>query len=95
MLNKRTAILVLTGLNLFLLAALILSSYSPPAVYGQVRGRPGDYMMATMQIHEDRAAVAVINGPQGVMGVFAPHPQTGKLGRLEVRNLTRDFNTAR
>ena len=72
MLKKRSIIVGLIGLNLLLLAGLIVFSYSPSAAYAQSRGRAGDFMMATIQMHPDYDAVAVINGPAGGMYVFRP-----------------------
>ena len=93
--NKQFAIRVLIGVNVALLAGLILSVSNPPLAEAQVRGRPGDYMMATVQFHEDRDALVVINCPRNVMGVFLTHPQTGKMGRLALRDLSNDFSSAR
>lgn len=93
MLSKRSIIVALTGLNLLLLAALILSSYSPPAAFAQGRGRPGDFMMATCQIHSDYDALAVFNTQKGMMYTFVPRESSGafKLVPTGFRNMARDF----
>ena len=94
MLSKRAIIVALTGLNLLLLAVLILFNYSPPTAYAQRGGgRPGDYLMATAQIHSDYDALAIINIPAGVMHVFVPRevPGGAKLAWTATRNLNRDF----
>ena len=92
-LSKRSIIVALTGLNLLLLAALILSSYTPPAAYAQGRGRAGDYLMATVQIHEDLDALTVINIPRGFLYVFRPQQTRNgaKLALTGQRNLNTDF----
>ena len=92
--NKKSIIVGLVGLNLLLLAGLILASYDPPAANAQVRGgRAGDFLMATIQIHEDYDAVAIINVPLGAMHIFVPREtKTGaKLVWTDSRNLNRDF----
>jgi hypothetical protein len=93
-LSKRTIIVALVGLNLFLLGALILSSYAPPAAYAQVRGRPGDFVMATTQIHKDIDALTVIHTPTGAMHVFVPQESKNgaSLQYVMTRDLNRDFN---
>lgn len=93
MTRKHSIIVGLVGLNLLLLAGLILSSYSPPAAYAQGRGRPGDYLMATCQVHEDYEALAVVNTQQGGMYVWIPRETGGtiKLAPTGVRNLATDF----
>ncbi len=92
--NKKSAIVGLVGLNLFLLAALILTSYEPPEALAQRRpGRAGDFLMCTVQIHEDYDAVAIINVPVGAMHVFVPRETSAgaKLTWTDTRNLNRDF----
>ncbi len=92
--NKKSIIVGLVGLNLLLLAALILASYDPPTANAQVRGgRAGDFLMATVQIHEDYDALAIINVPLGVMHVFVPRETKAgaKLAWTDTRNLNRDF----
>ena len=93
MFSKRSTIVALTGLNLLLLAALILSSYAPPSAYAQGRGRAGDYLMATVQIHEDYDALTIINVPRGFLHVFVPREIKGgaKLAWTNTRNLNTDF----
>ncbi|MCB9851062.1 MAG: hypothetical protein H6817_10215 [Phycisphaerales bacterium] len=93
MFTKRSAIVALTVLNLLLLAGFVLSSYSLPTAHAQGRGRPGDYVMATCQIHEDYDAIAVINIQQGGMYVWVPRETKGgvTLAPTGSRNLALDF----
>ena len=90
---KRGIIVGLIGLNLLLLAGLILSSYSMPAAYAQSRGRPGDFLMATCEIHEDYDALAIINIQEAAMFVWVPREVKGgvTLAPTGTRNLTHDF----
>lgn len=91
--RKRTLITTLVGLNLALLAALILCCYEPPAAQAQSRGRPGDYVMTTCQIRTDYDALAIINSQKGLMFVFVPRQvrNGAKLVSTGFRNLNRDF----
>ncbi len=93
MLSKRGIIVALVGLNLALAAGLILCSYSPPAAYAQGMGRPGDYLMATVQIRSDIDALVVIHAPRAAMHVFRPQEQRGHIALQWVmsRDLNRDF----
>jgi hypothetical protein len=91
--RKRTLIVALTGLNLLLLAGLVLTAYEPPAAQAQPRGRAGDYVMATVQIHNDYEALVVVNIQQSALFVWVPR-QSGKAIRLVPtgqRNLDLDF----
>lgn len=92
--NKRAIIVGLVGVNLFLLASLILMSYDPPATLAQGRGgRAGDFLMATVEIHEDYDALAIINVPVGAMHVFVPRETKAgpRLNWTDTRNLNLDF----
>ena len=93
MIRKRTLVTALAGLNLLLLAGLILASYEPPAAYAQGRGRPGDYVMATCQVHSDYDVLAVINAQKGLMFIYLPRETRNgaKLVAAGFRNLNRDF----
>jgi len=91
--RKRTLIVGLCGLNLLLLAGLILSSYELPAAQAQGRGRPGDYIMATCQIHDNYEALVVINNQISGLFVWVPR-QSGKVIKViptGSRNLQMDF----
>jgi hypothetical protein len=92
--NKKSIIVGLVGLNLFLLACLILASYDPPAANAQSRGgRAGDFLMVTVEIHEDYDALAIINVPLGVMHIFVPRETKvgATLTWTDTRNLNLDF----
>ena len=43
--NKSTVIVLLAGVNLCLLACLVLTTYSPPAAAGQVAAGEGQYIL--------------------------------------------------
>jgi hypothetical protein len=87
---KRAVIVALAGLNLLLVAALVFSTASLPAAYGQARGRPGDYLMTTVQVRENVDALVVINGPANRLFLFVPD-LAGRLTLVDGRSLTSDF----
>ena len=87
---KRALIVALAGLNLLLLAAIVFSTTSPPAAYGQARGRPGDFLMTTVQIRENVDALAVVNAPANRLFLFVPDV-AGRLTLVDGRNLISDF----
>ncbi len=94
MLRKRSLIVALTGLNLLLLAGLVIFSYTPQAAYAQRRGRAGDFLITTVKVHEDFDALAIINIQEGALHVFMPKTadKTVKMVPTHSRDLLRDFN---
>ena len=91
--NKRNVIVALIGLNVLLAAALLFTTVNPPSAMAQSRGRPGDFAMATIQIHEDYDALALINIPAAKLYFFVPREQGGSAQVVpsDVRDLNRDF----
>jgi hypothetical protein len=92
--RKDNWIVFLVGVNLALLAGVVLFAYEPPAAHAQRRGgRPGDFMMTSVQVHEDYDALCVVNVPRGLMHVFIPREQgqSAKLLSTDHRNLNFDF----
>lgn len=91
--NKRNVIVALIGLNVLLAAALLFSTVDPPSAMAQTRGRPGDFAMATIQIHEDYDAMALINIPAAKLYFFVAREQgnTATVVPSDVRDLNRDF----
>lgn len=91
--NKRNVIVALIGLNVLLAAALVFTTVDPPSAMAQSRGRPGDFAMATIQIHEDYDALALINIPAAKLYFFVAREQgnTAQVTPSDVRDLNRDF----
>lgn len=91
--RKRAVIIGLLGLNLALAAIFVFANVSPPTAMAQSRGRPGDYTMATIKIHEDYDVLALIHLPTAKMYFFVPR-ETGNSAQLvptDMRDLNRDF----
>ncbi|GAG39493.1 unnamed protein product, partial [marine sediment metagenome] len=47
MFSKRAAVVILVGVNLLLLAALLIGSYSLPTAFAQSGARAGDFACVT------------------------------------------------
>ncbi len=94
MFGKRSAIVTLVGLNLLLLAALILGSYSLPAVYAQGGARPGDFACVTAKAAGQTYEVLyVLDVPAHKLYAFHPtRGHTNQLAATAPRDLARDFN---
>lgn len=93
--SKRSLIVALVGLNLFLLAALILSSYSPPAAYAQRIGGAGNFVAVTAEADEAYDALYLVDLPNRTLHVYIPaRDNAGKLEYAGSRDLQRDFRGA-
>ena len=90
--TKRTLIVALVGLNLFLLASIILSSYSLPAAYAQRVGAGSNYIGVTCEADEDYDLLYLLDLPERQLHAFAPsRTLDGKIERVANRNLESDF----
>ncbi len=91
MLNKRSVIVALVGLNLFLFALLALSSYSPTMAFAQAGGRAGDFSCVTAKAAGQSYDVVYVLDRQGrKLHAFYPGAQ-GKFAYGKFRDLTADF----
>jgi hypothetical protein len=93
MITKRALIVLLVGLNLLLLATLILFSYRPPAAFAQPAPLGQNYLMVAAQFRSGADAVYVVDLPQRRMHVFIPNRE--QLNRRFIysgyRDLQKDF----
>jgi len=91
--TKRTVIVVLVGLNLFLLAALIVGSYPPPAAYAQAGARAGDFVCVTAKAASQSYDVLyVLDVPaRKLYGFYPTGPGRGKIVASPPRDLAEDF----
>jgi hypothetical protein len=48
--SRHSLIVLLVGINLFLLVLLIVGSYSLPVAYAQAGGRAGDFALVTAKV---------------------------------------------
>lgn len=71
--SKRSAIAILVGVNLFLLALLIGSGIQPASAYAQTGGRAGDFSCVTAKTQgQSYDAVYVLDRPGRKLHVFYP-----------------------
>lgn len=71
--TKRSVIVLLVGLNLLLLATLILFSYSPPAAMAQAAPLGQNYLMVAGQMQTGLDALYVIDLAHRRIHVFLPN----------------------
>ena len=94
--TKRSIIVGLVGVNLFLLVALAFSGYSLPAAYGQAGARAYNYLAVTCQVDEDYDVFYVLDLDSRRLHAFAPSRDAkGALQHLAWRDLSRDFGSGR
>ena len=92
MVTKRTLLVVLVGLNLALVAALILSLDILPRAQANPGGRPGDFAACTVKVHEDYDGLYVVDQAKRKLHLFVPSTKMdGTLTHLQTRDLDADF----
>ena len=101
MMSKQVLIVALVGLNLLLLAGVILTAYSPPAAMAQppaasTAAESGDYMLLSCLAEPGNDVIYVLNVPNQLLLAFRmPYPyQIGDPVRIQfvnMRDLSRDF----
>jgi hypothetical protein len=99
--TKHVLIVVLVGLNLFLLAGVILVTYSPPAAMAQaatVEGAAdGNYILIAAEAGLNNDVVYVFDMGNEFLHAFrTPFPRLGddqpvRIGHVFTRDLSRDF----
>lgn len=95
MLTKRAIIVALAGLNLLLLAMIVLGSYSLPAAYAQGRGSAGDFTAVTALAPGQTYEVLYLLDTRN-RRLHAFYPQnvtTRKLSYVGFQDLPEDFRT--
>jgi hypothetical protein len=90
--TKRSLIVGLLGINLFLLAALILGSYSLPSAYAQRVGGASNFIAVTCEADQDYDVLFVIDLAQRKMHTFAAtRNRNGDVLYKGARDLKEDF----
>lgn len=91
--TKRAAIILLAGVNLVLLATLVLVSWSPPAAYAQATPLAQNYLMVAGEINDGVDALYIIDLANRRMHVFQPNRDQNnrKVFHVGFRDLQRDF----
>lgn len=93
MLTKRSAIVLLVGLNLLLLAALVIGSYSPPMAYAQAGRQAGGFVCVTAEVAGSTHNVLYVLDVSG-RKLHAFFPTGGRGAALDPcppRDLLEDF----
>ncbi len=98
--TRRVLIILLAGLNLFLLAGLVFTVYSPPSAFGQVVPRAGDYLMFSAQTETDNEVLYLIDSRARRMYAFrTTFPRMpgspARFALLAQRDLSGDFRRQR
>ncbi len=94
MLKKRSLIVSLVGVNLLLLAVLLIGSYSMPSAYAQVGGgRPGDWLAVTAKAQgQAYDALYLLHRQDRKLYVLYPTSVQGRQYQAAAfRDLKRDF----
>lgn len=90
---KQSLLVLLVGVNLLLVAAMIIEAYPLPKAVAQPSGRSGDFVCVTAQVQGQAYEVLyVLDGPARKLHAFFPqNVQTRKLDYGGNRDLTRDI----
>lgn len=93
MLTRRSWIVLLAGVNLFLLGVLLAGSYSPTTAFGQTKARPGDFAMVTAKAQGwSYDVVYVVDKANRRLHAYYPtNPQLNNYAYGGSRDLAQDF----
>ncbi|MBI4578622.1 MAG: hypothetical protein HY718_02915 [Planctomycetes bacterium] len=94
--TKRIAIILLVGLNLFLLAVLMLGSYTPPQALAQALARSGEYILVCARAEQSNDAIYLLDLRTRQLHAFrSTFPRAAgdpiRVTHLHTRDLVRDF----
>ncbi len=93
--SKSTCVALLVCLNLVLLTALCLASYSLPTAAAQGTGLAGNYMMVTGQIQDRYDALYVVDLRERTLHAFYWDKGRRQIVYSDWRDLDRDFRNNR
>ena len=95
--NKRTLIVILTGLNLLLLAAVVLVAFPPPKAHAQAAPLGQNYAMVAGEIRDGVDALYLIDLPRRRLHVLVPNRDLNNRRMIYAggRDLQRDFRGGR
>lgn len=91
--SKRSLVVLLAGVNLVLLATLILRSWNPPAAYAQAVPLGANYLMVAAEIRDGTDALYVLDLSQRRLHVYVPNNDmvNRRLFHRGYRDLEQDF----
>ena len=91
--TKRSIIVALVGINLFLLGALVLSSHSLPVAYAQRAGHSNNYLSVTCQVDQGYDVFYIVDLETRQLHAFWPdRAAKGTLKYVGGRDLESDFS---
>ena len=95
--SKRGIIVLLVGLNLLLLAVLILGSWKLPSAYAQAVPLNSNYLMVAGEIRDGTDGLYVFDLSKRRMHVFVPNVDQNnrRIIYRGARDLERDFRPGR
>ena len=92
MVSKRSIVVALAGVNLFLLVALIFGSYSLPKALAQRTGSSGNFLAITAKADTDLDALFLIDLGDRRLHCFLPtRDRSGNIEPKGSRDLEQDF----
>jgi hypothetical protein len=94
--SKRAVLILLVGLNLLLLAVLLLSTYTPPAAFAQGLTRGGEFLLLTARAEQSNDAIYLLDLRTRQLHVYRTNfPRAGgevtRVTWRASRDLIRDF----
>jgi hypothetical protein len=89
--NKKTCLSFLVCINLVLLTAILLCSYSPPTAYAQGTSLAGDYVVVAGEIQDQHDALYMIDLRTRILHVLYYDRGTKSLRYAAWRDLEQDF----
>ncbi len=95
--NKRTLIVALTGLNLLLLSALVVTAFPPPQAHAQAAPLGQNYAMVAGEIRDGVDAVYLVDLARRRLHVLVPNRDQNNRRMIYAggRDLQRDFRGGR
>jgi hypothetical protein len=91
--TKRAIIVLLVGLNLVLLATLIIGNYRLPAAYAQATPLAQNYLMVTGEIRDGVDALYIVDLASRRMHAFVPNrdQMNRRIFHVGYRDLQKEF----
>lgn len=91
--SKPCVIVLLAGLNLLLLAALLLSASTPPKAFAQARGKMGEFVAVTAKASARSYDVLYVldSREQLLYAFYSTRGAAGQLTWSAPRDLRKDF----
>lgn len=94
--TKRTVLALLVGVNLLLLAVLVLITYTPPQAFAEGPSRSGEYILVSARAVQSNDTIYLLDLRTQQLHAFqSTFPRAGgdpiRVTLAHTRDLTRDF----